>query len=35
VIGHIVEQRERVWLARPGDISRHVEALAPGTVPGS
>jgi allantoinase len=35
VIEHIVKQRERVWLARPGDIYRHIEALPKGTVPGN
>jgi hypothetical protein len=33
VIEHIVKQRERVWLTRPGDIYRHIEALPAGTVP--
>jgi peptidoglycan/xylan/chitin deacetylase (PgdA/CDA1 family) len=35
VIEHIVEQRERVWLTRPGDICRYIESLPPGVVPGS
>ena len=35
VIEHIVKQRERVWLTRPGDICRYVETLPAGTVPGS
>jgi hypothetical protein len=34
VIEHIVKQRERIWLTRPGDICRYVETLPPGTVPG-
>ena len=34
VIEHIVEQRERVWLTRPGEICRHIESLPPGVVPG-
>ena len=33
VIEHIVKRRDKVWLARPGDIYRHVAALPPGTVP--
>jgi hypothetical protein len=35
VIEHIVKERERIWLTRPGDIYRHVETLPAGTVPGS
>jgi hypothetical protein len=35
VIEHIVKQRERIWLTRPGDICRYVETLPAGTVPGS
>jgi allantoinase len=35
VIEHIVKHRDRVWLTRPGDIYRHIEALPKGTVPGS
>src|SRR5436189_2684556 len=35
VIEHIARQRERVWLARPGEILRYVESLPAGTVPGS
>ena len=34
VIEHIVGQRSRVWLARPGEIYRYVETLPPGTLPG-
>ena len=34
-IEHIMEQRERVWLTRPGDICRYIESLTPGVVPGS
>ena len=34
VIEHIVKQRERIWLTRPGEICRYVETLPPGTVPG-
>jgi peptidoglycan/xylan/chitin deacetylase (PgdA/CDA1 family) len=33
VIEHIVGKRDRVWLARPGEIYRHVEGLPAGTVP--
>jgi hypothetical protein len=35
VIEHILAQRERIWLTRPGEICRYVETLPPGTVPGS
>ena len=35
VIEHIVKQRERIWLTRPGEICRYVETLPAGTVPGS
>jgi hypothetical protein len=35
VIEHIVKPRDRVWLARPGDICRHIESLPRGVVPGS
>jgi hypothetical protein len=35
VIEHIVKQREKIWLTRPGDICRYVETLPAGTVPGS
>jgi hypothetical protein len=34
VIERIVGQRSRVWLARPGEIYRHIETLPAGTVPG-
>jgi peptidoglycan/xylan/chitin deacetylase (PgdA/CDA1 family) len=34
VIEHILTQRDKIWLTRPGDICSHVEALPPGTVPG-
>ena len=34
VIEHILRQRDRIWLARPGDICRHIESLPAGTVPG-
>ena len=33
VIEHIVAQRDRVWLARPGDIYRYISSLPEGTVP--
>ena len=32
---HILAHRDRIWLTRPGDICRHVEALPDGIVPGS
>ena len=35
VIEHIVKQRDKVWITRPGDIYRHIEALPKGIVPGS
>ena len=35
VIEHILRQREKIWLTRPGEICRYVETLPPGTVPGS
>ncbi|MGQ0653060.1 MAG: polysaccharide deacetylase family protein [Betaproteobacteria bacterium] len=35
VIEHIVAQRERVWLTRPGDIYRHIASFPPGIVPGA
>lgn len=35
VIEHIVKQRERIWLTRPGEICGYVETLPAGTVPGS
>ena len=31
---HICSKRDQIWLTRPGDICRHVEALPKGTVPG-
>ncbi|MDA1098554.1 MAG: polysaccharide deacetylase family protein [Proteobacteria bacterium] len=31
---HIVAQRDKIWLTRPGDICRHIESLPPGVVPG-
>ena len=34
VIEHIVKERGRVWLTRPGEICRYVETLPAGTVPG-
>ena len=33
VIEHIVRQRERIWLTRPGEICRYVETLPPGRCP--
>jgi peptidoglycan/xylan/chitin deacetylase (PgdA/CDA1 family) len=35
VVEHILKQRDRIWLTRPGDICRHIESLPPGVVPGS
>ncbi len=35
VIEHILRQRERIWLTRPGDIWRHIASLPDGIVPGS
>ena len=35
VIEHIVKQRDKVWLTRPGEICRYVESLPAGVVPGS
>lgn len=32
---HIIKHRDRIWLTRPRDICAHIEALPPGTVPGS
>ena len=32
---HITDQRDKIWLTRPGDICRHIESLEPGIVPGS
>ncbi len=35
VIEHILRQKDKIWLTRPGDICRYIETLPPGTVPGS
>lgn len=35
VVEHILAQRDRIWLTRPGAICAHVESLPAGTVPGS
>jgi hypothetical protein len=32
---HIADQRDKIWLTRPGDICRHIESLPEGIVPGS
>lgn len=32
---HILQFRDRIWLARPRDICEHIERLAPGIVPES
>jgi len=34
ILTHIAKHRDRIWLARPGEIYDHVAALPPGTVPG-
>lgn len=31
---HIVDRRDQIWLARPGDICTHIESLPEGIVPG-
>jgi len=35
VIEHIVSHRDRIWLARPGEIYRYIASLPDGVVPGS
>ena len=35
VIEHIVAQRDKVWITRPGEICKYIETLPPGVVPGS
>jgi allantoinase len=35
VIEHIMEQRERIWLTRAGEICDYIETLPKGVVPGS
>ena len=35
VVEHILKHRDRVWLARPGEICKFIESLASGIVPGS
>jgi hypothetical protein len=32
---HILTQRDKIWLARPGEIARHAASLPKGIVPGS
>jgi peptidoglycan/xylan/chitin deacetylase (PgdA/CDA1 family) len=32
---HVLQHRDRIWLARPRDIAAHVESLPRGVVPGS
>jgi peptidoglycan/xylan/chitin deacetylase (PgdA/CDA1 family) len=34
VLEHILEHRDEIWLARPGEICAYVETLPPGTLPG-
>lgn len=31
-LAHIAENRDRAWLARPGEIARHAASLRPGTI---
>ena len=31
---HILAQRDRLWVTRPGELARYVESLPPGIVPG-
>ena len=35
VVEHILKQRESLWIARPGEICKHIESLPKGIVPGS
>jgi allantoinase len=35
VVEHILRQRERIWITRPGEICRYIESLPGGIVPGS
>jgi hypothetical protein len=32
---HVMAHRERLWLARPGEVARYVALLPKGVVPGS
>jgi len=32
---HVLQQRDRVWLARPGEVACYVAGLPLGIVPGS
>jgi hypothetical protein len=32
---HILTQRDKIWLARPGEVARHAASLPKGIVPGS
>ena len=34
-VRHIVRHRDRLWIARPGEIARYCESLPKGTDPGS
>jgi peptidoglycan/xylan/chitin deacetylase (PgdA/CDA1 family) len=34
-LARILEHRDRIWLARPGEVARHAAALPKGLVPGS
>ncbi|MBL8793340.1 MAG: polysaccharide deacetylase family protein [Planctomycetia bacterium] len=33
-LAHIGQQRDAIWLTRPGDVAAHIESLPPGIVPG-
>ena len=30
---HVLTQRDRLWITRPGELARYVEGLAPGVIP--
>jgi allantoinase len=32
---HVARYRDRIWLARPGEICAHIEGLPRGIMPGS
>jgi hypothetical protein len=32
---HVARHRDRIWLARPGEICAHIEGLPRGIMPGS
>jgi allantoinase len=31
---HVMAQRDRLWVTRPGELARYGEAVPPGLVPG-